>query len=129
MTFNTRVYYSDTDAGGVVYYANYLVFCEKGRTELLRERGLDIVDLSENIGLSFVVKSANMEYLKSAKLDDILAINTKIISNNRIVIHMEQSIFNDKNELLFIMNVNLVLINKKRLPVRIPIDIYEKIKE
>lgn len=133
--FNVRVYYDGTDAGGVVYHSRYLDFCERARTEFLRSRGIIQSKLLAESGIGFVVKNANLEFKKSAKLDDLLQINTKIIENNGIIIKMSQEIYLISREgidipkdLLFEMSVNLVCINKNFRPTRIPKDIVEKLR-
>jgi len=73
-----RVYYEDTDAGGVVYYANYLRFCERARTEWLRDRGFSQQSLMAEAGLAFVVRRLTADYVGSAKLDDELDVLTSI---------------------------------------------------
>ena len=73
--FPVRVYYEDTDFGGVVYYANYLRFLERGRTEALRDLGVDQVALKER-GIVFVVRRANVEFLAPARFDDALDVRT-----------------------------------------------------
>jgi acyl-CoA thioester hydrolase len=73
-TLPVRIYYEDTDAGGVVYYANYLKFLERCRTEWLRAIGHDQADLLRDPGIAFVVRSVNVEYLKPARLDDLLTV-------------------------------------------------------
>lgn len=86
-----RVYIEDTDAGGIVYYANYLKFAERGRTEMSRELGIPFHTLMNNGDLSFVVRSANINYLKPAKLGDELTVKTSItdISGPKIFLHQE----------------------------------------
>ena len=133
--FNLRVYYDSTDAGGVVYHSRYLDFCERARTEFLRSRGIIQSKLLAESGIGFVVKNANLEFKKSAKLDDLLQINTKIIENNGIIIKMSQEIYlisregiDTPKDLLFEMSVNLVCINKNFRPTRIPKDIVEKLR-
>ena len=71
-----RVYYEDTDAGGIVYYANYLRFIERARTEALRALGIPHAQLVEQFGVMFVVRRVEMDYLRPAKLDDILCVAT-----------------------------------------------------
>ena len=115
-----RVYYSDTDAGGVVYHSKYLDFCEKARTEFLRFKNLIQTEILKNDGILFVVKSANIDYKKSAKLDDLLKITISKIENNGLVIKMIQEVFNSNDELLFAMNIDLVCVNKDKKLVRIP---------
>ena len=133
--FNIRVYYDSTDAGGVVYHSRYLDFCERARTEFLRSRGIIQSKLLAESGIGFVVKNANLEFKKSAKLDDLLQISTKIIENNGIIIKMSQEIYlisregiDTPKDLLFEMSVNLVCINKNFRPTRIPKDIVEKLR-
>ncbi len=77
-TLPVRVYWEDTDAGGVVYYANYLKFCERARTEWLRRLGIDQQHLADTAGLLFVVSAAEVRYLRPARLDDALLIDVAI---------------------------------------------------
>ena len=85
-----RVYYEDTDAGGVVYYANYLKFFERGRTEWLRRLGVDQSELAKREQRMFVVKKAEIQYLKPARLDDVLAVHSKITRVGPASIDFEQ---------------------------------------
>lgn len=121
--FKTRVYYSDTDAGGVVYHSTYLDFCEKARTELLRE--LDILQpkLKSDFGITFVVKSLKIDYKKSAKLDDLLIIKTQIIENTGIILKMNQEIFNENNDNIASVVVEIVCLNRDLRATRIPKEI------
>ncbi|MCB1886502.1 MAG: tol-pal system-associated acyl-CoA thioesterase [Rhodocyclaceae bacterium] len=73
-----RVYFEDTDAGGVVYYANYLKFCERARTEWLRERGFEQAQLLRHDGIAFVVRKVAADFLSPARLDDELQVVTRI---------------------------------------------------
>lgn len=77
-TIPVRIYYEDTDAGGVVYYANYLKFLERCRTEWLREIGHEQADLLRDPGIAFVVRSVNLEYLKPARLDELLSVSLEV---------------------------------------------------
>ena len=77
-TIPVRIYYEDTDAGGVVYYANYLRFLERCRTEWLREAGHRQAELLRDPGIAFVVRSISLEYLKPARLDDLLTISLEV---------------------------------------------------
>jgi acyl-CoA thioester hydrolase len=118
-SFSIRVYYSDTDTGGVVYHSKYLEFCEKARTELLRENNIIQSVMLEEIGVGFVVKDAKIEFKKSAKLDDLLNIKTQILENNGLIIKMFQEIYKN-TDLLFTMIINLVCVNRNFKPVRMP---------
>ena len=91
-TIPVRIYYEDTDAGGVVYYANYLKFLERCRTEWLREIGHDQADLLRDPGIAFVVRSINLEYLKPARLDDMLWIGLEVEKITKSQIFFRQHI-------------------------------------
>src|SRR5471032_1766224 len=88
-----RVYYEDTDAGGVVYHANYLKFCERGRTELLRALGFSNKSLSEQRGLLFVVRKLEADYLLPAFLEDELEVRTVIAEIKNASFSMRQEVF------------------------------------
>lgn len=91
-TFPVRVYFEDTDAGGVVYYANYLKYLERCRSEWLRSVGFDQSALLRDPGIAFVVRSVNVEYLKPARLDDELLIELTVGKIGRAQIHFQQRI-------------------------------------
>jgi acyl-CoA thioester hydrolase len=87
-----RVYYEDTDAGGVVYYANYLKFFERCRTEWLRAIGHDQADLLRDPGIAFVVRAVNLEYRKPARLDDQLIVSLEVEKTTRVQIFFRQHV-------------------------------------
>ncbi len=87
-----RIYYEDTDAGGVVYYSNYLKFLERCRTEWLRAIGHDQADLMRDPGIAFVVRTVNLEYLKPARLDELLTVDLEIEKITRSQLFFRQSI-------------------------------------
>lgn len=89
-TLRIRVYYEDTDAGGVVYYANYLKYFERARTEWLRQLGVDQSQLAKTERRLFVVKSVEIQYRRPAKLDDELIIHTDVTRMKRASIQFEQ---------------------------------------
>ena len=91
-TIAVRIYYEDTDAGGVVYYANYLKFLERCRTEWLREIGHDQADLLRDPGIAFVVRSVSLEYLKPARLDELLSVSLEVEKITRSQIFFRQHI-------------------------------------
>ncbi|MGE0224590.1 MAG: YbgC/FadM family acyl-CoA thioesterase [Acetobacteraceae bacterium] len=74
-----RVYFEDTDAGGIVYHANYLRFAERARTEALRDMGIPHAEMMERFGLMFVVRKVDVEYLRAARLDDSLVVETTAV--------------------------------------------------
>lgn len=87
-----RVYFEDTDAGGVVYYANYLKYMERARTEWLREQGYDHDMLAKNPGVVFVVRSVAADYLKPARLDDLLRVTVSIKAQTRSSVTFAQQV-------------------------------------
>ncbi len=114
-----RVYYEDTDAGGVVYYANYLKFAERGRTELLRTANIDNSSLWENDRVSFVVRHVEANYLSPARLDDRLIVATEISAIEAAGLRMTQNIYRD-GDLLFSGDFRLVCVNDRFRPARLP---------
>tara|TARA_Y100001936_G_scaffold9504_1_gene8526 strand:+ start:1169 stop:1564 length:396 start_codon:yes stop_codon:yes gene_type:complete len=94
-TFKTRVYYEDTDAQGVVYYANYLRFFERARTEALRGAGYGQMKLMKE-GLIFVVRNVEMKLLKPARLDDELSITTSLVKLGKVSFDFNQDVFVDE---------------------------------
>ena len=97
--FPVRVYYEDTDFGGVVYYANYLKFLERGRTEALRDLGTDQVALKE-AGQVFVVRRANVEFLSPARFDDVLEVRTSTAWIKRASAGLKQEIWRGSDRLI-----------------------------
>ena len=95
-----RVYYEDTDAGGVVYYANYLKYLERARTEFIRALGIEQRRLREETGLVFAVRSLSADYLKPARLDDELSVATAIETLGRTQVTFAQSIRRGEDLLL-----------------------------
>ncbi len=119
-SLSVRIYYEDTDAGGVVYHANYLKFAERGRTEFLRGMGHENSKLSAKFGVLFVVRHISVDYLKTAHLDDLCALKTSIseLKNTSFVMH--QYLERD-GEIICDMNVVIVCVDTKSLkPVRLP---------
>ena len=114
-----KVYYEDTDSGGVVYYSNYLKFLERARTEMISSIGLSNNKLLEEYKILIIVKSCNIEYLKSAKLEDKLQIYSSIESFNKASFVMIQNIKKNDN-LIIKAKVKLVTVNKEGKPIKIP---------
>lgn len=101
-----RVYYEDTDAGGIVYYSNYLNFCERGRSDIFFDRGLSPVLQSGH----FVVKKLTADYSLSAKLGDLLEVTTELLDMRAASFVLKQAIYKDKNK-LFEMQITLAYIS------------------
>ncbi len=98
--FPVRVYYEDTDAGGVVYFANYLRFMERARTEWLRRLGFDQSELRERQGVLFVVRGVEATYQRPARLDDALTVQSRLAALSRAALRFEQSIVRDGETLV-----------------------------
>jgi len=94
--FPVRIYYEDTDAGGVVYHANFLRFMERARTEWLRELGYELDWLEQEYGFLFAVRSANIDYLKPAYLNDFLSIQVSIARKGRASLDIEHNVYRDE---------------------------------
>ena len=122
---NVKVYYEDTDAGGVVYYANYLKYLERARTEALASIGLSNLQIKEKFGALIIVKSCNIDYKKSAYLEDILNIKSHITSITKTSFIMKQIIIKKKT-MIVDAKVHLVFVNEKVKPVKIPQLIIDK---
>ena len=117
--FKTKIYYEDTDTGGVVYYANYLKFIERARTNLIQELGFSLKLLSEKYDCHFVVKNIQCNYIQSAKLEDKLIIQTKFIEIKKASFELEQNIYKD-DKVIFESKVLMVNIDSEGKPLKIP---------
>ena len=124
---NVKVYYEDTDSGGVVYYANYLKFLERARTEALSSIGYSNKKVKEDFEALIIVKACNIEYKKSAHLEDELTVRSFVKSITKTSFFMNQ-IITKGEEIIAEAQVHLVFINIDGKPVKIPDDIYSKFK-
>jgi len=124
---NVKVYYEDTDAGGVVYYANYLKYLERARTEALSTIGLSNLQIKDKFGSLIIVKSCNIEYKKFAKLEDELKIRSFIKSVTKTSFYMNQIITNGETTIVE-AQVHLVFVNEKGKPVKVPDIIFDNFK-
>ncbi len=130
---SVRIYYEDTDAGGIVYYANYLKFFERARTEWLRALGISQEKfLEQNIG--FVVRKVEMDNVASAKLDDLLNVNSTIFTLKRASLVFHQQITNQAQQVICTAKVQVACVNfqnhngQKAKPVAIPESILGALK-
>jgi len=124
-TLPIRIYYEDTDMAGIVYYANYLKFIERGRSEWVREIGMDQLKMKE-AGIVFVVRRVEADYLGSAKLDDELIVETEVANVTGVRLLMEQRVKRGE-ELLFHAMVTVVCMNDAGQPVRLPANIRQMV--
>ena len=122
-----KVYYEDTDAGGVVYYANYLKYLERARTEALSTIGLSNIKIKDIYGALIIVKSCNIEYKKSAQLEDKLKIRSFIKSVTKTSFFMNQIISNGDSSIVE-AQVHLVFVNEKGKPVKVTEIIFDNFK-
>ena len=128
-----RVYYEDTDAGGIMYHGNYISFCERARSDMLRDFGSPASEITKELGVAFVVRHLDAEYLAMAHLDDLLTVETtlKTIKNSSFI--MKQSI-KCQNIAVFSMDVTLVCVDMAGgdvmgKPVRTPQKLRDKFKD
>ncbi len=114
-----KVYYEDTDSGGVVYYSNYLKFLERARTEMIRSFGLSNKELLEEHKTLIIVKSCNIDYVSPAKLEDKIQIYSSIESFNKASFIIIQNIKKNDN-LIVKAKLKLVTVNQEGKPIKIP---------
>lgn len=124
-TLPVRIYYEDTDMAGIVYYANYLKFIERGRSAWVREIGIDQKEMKDE-GLVFVVRRVEADYLGSAVLDDELTVETEVRAVTGVRLTMDQRVTRGE-EVLFQAVVTVVCVNEAGQPVRLPANIRQMI--
>ena len=118
-SFTCRVYYEDTDMAGIVYYANYLKFIERARSEWVRSLGVDQGKLKDEDGIVFAVRRIEADYLRSAVFDDELTITTEMKSLSPARIILEQVVRRD-SDVVFQADVTLVAMTENGKPTRLP---------
>ena len=127
-TLPVRIYYEDTDAGGVVYYANYLKYLERCRSEWLRAIGHDQGDLLRDPGIAFVVRSVAVEYLKPARLDDMLSVGLEVEKLTRVRVVFRQHVRRGDEELVT-GSVEIACVNMATMtPSAIPEFLHSKLE-
>ena len=117
--YKFKIYYEDTDSGGVVYYANYLKFIERARSEIIKSLGFSNTNLREKFNLFFIVKYCNINYKKPAKLEDELIVFTSVVSLSKTSLVMKQDV-KRHDDLVAEAEVCLVAVNMKGKPTKIP---------
>ena len=126
--YELKIYYEDTDAGGVVYYANYLKFLERARSEAIYEMGFSNTELKKEFGILIIVKSCNIDYKKPAVFEDKVSIISTIKEITKTSFIMEQNINRDK-ELIASADTHLVSVNSDGKPTKIPEILKNKLNE
>ena len=121
-----RVYYEDTDLAGIVYYANYLKFIERGRSEWVRSLGIDQAALRAEEGIVFAVRRVEADYLRPARFDDLLTVTTRLLALGGARIELEQAVMRGE-ERLFIAKVVLVCLSREGQAVRLTVGLREKL--
>ncbi len=122
-----KVYYEDIDAGGVMYYANYLKFLERARTEALVTLGFNNKKIKDDFGAQIIVKSCNIEYKISAHLEDELSIRSFVKSITKTSFFMNQFISRGE-DLIVEAKIHLVFVNKEGKPIKIPGALFQDFK-
>jgi len=112
-SIKVKVYYEDTDAGGVVYYANYLRYLERARMEFLYEKGIDVIDYHQR-GIFFVVTNLEIAYKKSARLGDVLTVTIEVTELRKASLRLKNQIFRGE-ELIVEAFITLACLEKGRL--------------
>ncbi len=122
-----RVYYEDTDAGGIVYYANYLKFMERARTEWLREKGFEQTALKQQYNLIIVVHQISIKYIKPAFFDDLLTITVHISKMGKASLIMAQKVLRE-TEIICTAEVKLAGVNAVTLRLQeFPLDVFNRL--
>lgn len=117
--FPIRVYYEDTDAAGIVYYANYLKFAERARTEMMRQSGGNHRSLAEDFGAAFAVSRCEVDYLRPALLDDLLTVETRVLDVGAAIIRLDQQVRRGE-DLLARLRLRIACVSRQGRPVRLP---------
>jgi len=124
-----RVYYQDTDAGGVVYHAQYLSFMERSRTELLNERGIDLARFVERHGTLFMVHRIDVKYHLPARLNELLSVSAEVVKMGRASFVFHQRV-ERASELLVEADVTIALVDRHRMkPARMPSELEQALSK
>lgn len=125
-TLKVHVYYEDTDLAGIVYYANYLKYIERGRTEYVRVRGIDQTALRDELGVVFAVRRVEADYIAPAVFDDDLTVTTSVETATGVRVVMRQQVLRG-DALLFDAKVTLVALTREGRPARLPAELRQQI--
>ncbi|OSP56538.1 tol-pal system-associated acyl-CoA thioesterase [Pseudoruegeria sp. SK021] len=125
--FQLRVYFEDTDLAGIVYYANYLKFIERARSEFIRTLGVDQVALKRDFDTVFAVRAVSVDYLQPARFDDLLCVQTQITTVGGARVGLAQTVRRDAT-VLVVAEVTLVCLTESGRPTRIPAEVSNKLQ-
>ena len=126
--FDLRVYYEDTDLAGIVYYANYLKFAERGRRELMRDLGVESKNLIADHGVHLVVRNCNIDYFKPANLDDQIEVHTRVVKVGGASMQGDQRVMRGAEELVRI-NILIACYGDNGKTARMPGELRSKLKK
>lgn len=127
-SIEVRVYYQDTDAGGVVFHAQYLAFFERARTELLNAAGVDLARLADERGVQFMVHQLSVKYHRGAKLNELLSVSAEVVRIGRASLDFRQSV-ERAGERLVEAEVGLAIVERQRMrPARMPPELEQALK-
>ena len=122
-----KIYYEDTDSGGVVYYANYLKFTERARTEMINEFGFTLTTLLKDYDRLFLVKKIECDYIESCKLEDTLNVQSKVLVLKNASFVLEQNLLK-QNKIIFRSKIVMVCVNSQGAPSKIPNELHSLMK-
>ena len=125
--YTFKIYYEDTDSGGVVYYANYLKFIERARTEMINELGFTLTKLLNDYDRLFLVKKIECDYIESCKLEDRLNAQSRVVVLKNASFELEQNIIKQKN-IIFRSKILMVCVNSQGAPSKIPSELLSLMK-
>ena len=125
--YTFKIYYEDTDSGGVVYYANYLKFIERARTEMINELGFTLTTLLKDYDRLFLVKKIECDYIEPCKLEDRLNIQSKVLVLKNASFVLEQNLLK-QNKIIFRSKIVMVCVNSQGAPSKIPNELHNLMK-
>ena len=125
--YTFKIYYEDTDSGGVVYYANYLKFIERARTEMINELGFTLTKLLKDYDRLFLVKKIECDYIESCKLEDRLNAQSRVMVLKNASFELEQNLLKE-NKIIFRSKILMVCVNSQGAPSKIPNELHSLMK-
>jgi acyl-CoA thioester hydrolase len=125
--YNFKIYYEDTDSGGVVYYANYLKFIERARTEMINDLGFTLTTLLKDYDRLFLVKKIECDYIESCKLEDTLYVQSRVLVLKNASFELEQNLLK-QNKIIFRSKIVMVCVNSQGAPSKIPNELHSLMK-
>ena len=125
--YTFKIYYEDTDSGGVVYYANYLKFIERARTEMINKLGFTLTTLLKEYDRLFLVKKIECDYIESCKLEDTLNVQSKVLVLKNASFVLEQNLLK-QNKIIFRSKIVMVCVNSQGAPSKIPNELHSLMK-